>query len=371
MRLSDLRQFDPRARESGRNRRYCCPECGGDRPRDIAHRSLVVDFESGLYLCHRCDTRGRLEEYRDQNQREPIARRISRAGRSRATAHRFASVNLSPETPRDLDRERLDLYQAASLDQVGADYLLSRGLDPELARASGVKSSPSWYGRPAVLFPLRDASGDVVAVQGRYIDGRAPKCRSTTGTGGAVFRAGDPAGVVAIAEGPVDALALCEAGLPAIAIIGARPPGWMTRSLRGSILIATDADEAGDRAASEISQSLRVDPSRVARLRPHTGKDFAEAYQLDPVAIRYRIRGFSLRPLDAIDAPPDIPGVEPLTDDDIRIMATRDFIASGDLDLARIAVSLIADREYRTGYRYRILQRRPNNHDQNNEDTIG
>lgn len=349
MRRADLRQFDPRARESGRNCRYCCPECGGDKPRDLAHRSLVVDIESGLYLCHRCHTRGRLEEYCDQDHREPIIRQTSRSGRSRATAHRFASVNLLPETPRDLDRERLDLYQAASLDQVGADYLLSRGLDPELARASGVKSSPSWYGRPAVLFPLVDRSGDLVAVQGRCTDGRSPKALSTRGRLDAIYRAGDPAGVVAIVEGPIDALALLSVGIPSIAIIGSRSPEWLTRGLRGSILIATDRDSRGDEAAEEIRRSLRVDPQRVARLRP-VGKDFAEDYQSDPVALRYRLRALTLDPVASAGIL-EIPDLEPLTADDVRVTAIREMIAGGDLDLARLAVGLVQDRTIRNRYR--------------------
>ena len=351
MNTSDLRQFDPRAPETRKQRRYCCPNCHGDRPFDAAHRSLVVDSETGAYICHRCNARGRLDDYRSDT---PSPRRMSRAALSASNARRLASVDLSPGKPRELDRSRLDQYQAATLTAPGAQYLRSRGLDPDLAAATGIRSTSDWYGRPAVLFPLRDRSGELVAIQGRYTDNREPKCRSTSGTGEAVFRAGDPAGVVAIVEGPLDALALWSAGLPAIALIGATAPGWLTRSLRGSILIATDADERGDRAATEIRRALRVDPVRIARLRP-ASKDFAEDYQRDPRSMEYRLRALALDPRRTLDPLTDTIGDQALTVDDVRISAIREMIdAGGPVDLIRIAVALIEDSASREFYRYRI-----------------
>jgi hypothetical protein len=221
----------------------------------------------------------------------------------------------------------------------GAQYLRSRGLDPDLAAATGIRSTSDWYGRPAVLFPLRDRAGELVAIQGRYTDNHSPKCRSTSGTGEAIFRAGDPSGVVAIVEGPLDALALHSAGVPAIALIGATAPGWITRSLRGSILLATDADERGDRAATEIRRALRVDPARIARLRP-ASKDFAEDYQRDPRSLVYRLRALAVDPRRSVEPLPDTIGDGDLTVDDVRISAIREMLDAGEPgDLIRIAVA--------------------------------
>jgi hypothetical protein len=279
---------------------------------------------------------------------------MSRSAQSAGNARRLASVDLSPGKPREIDRSRIDQYQAATLMAPGAQYLRSRGLDPDLAAATGIRSTSDWYGRPAVLFPLRDCSGELVAIQGRYTDNHAPKCRSTSGTGEAIFRAGDPSGVVAIVEGPLDALALHSAGVPAIALIGATAPGWITRSLRGSILLATDADERGDRAATEIRRALRVDPSRIARLRP-ASKDFAEDYQRDPRSLVYRLRALAVDPRRSVEPLPDTIGDGDLTVDDVRISAIREMLDAGEPgDLIRIAVALVEDRASREFYRYRI-----------------
>jgi hypothetical protein len=282
---------------------------------------------------------------------------MSRAALSAGNARRLASVDLSSDRPRELDRSRLDQYQSATMTAPGAQYLRSRGLDPDLAAATGIRSTSEWYGRPAVLFPLRDRSGELVAIQGRYTDNREPKCRSTSGTGEAVFQVGEPSGVVAIVEGPLDALALWSAGIPSIALIGATSPGWLTRSLRGSILIATDADERGDRAATEIRRALRVDPMRIARLRP-LSKDFAEDYQRDPRSMEHRLRALALDPRRTLDPLPDTIGDQALTVDDFRIASIREmFDAGGPVDLLRIAVAMIEDSASLEFYRYRIQGR--------------
>jgi hypothetical protein len=49
----------------------------------------------------------------------------------------------------------------------------SRGIPAELAGGAGVRSADDWYGRPAVVFPIRDQTGRLVAMQGRHTDGRA------------------------------------------------------------------------------------------------------------------------------------------------------------------------------------------------------
>ena len=41
-----------------------------------------------------------------------------------------------------------------------------------LARFAGARYSPRWYRRPAVLFPIRDQDGTLVAVSGRFISER-------------------------------------------------------------------------------------------------------------------------------------------------------------------------------------------------------
>ena len=67
-----------------------------------------------------------------------------------------------------------------------------------LAHRAGARYSASWYGRPAVVFPVRDQAGNLVAAQGRLIDGRTPKVLSAgpIGAGTTGRRAHRPTGRV-------------------------------------------------------------------------------------------------------------------------------------------------------------------------------
>ena len=62
--LAELKQFDHNAPEAhGDECRYCCPLCGHQRDIDAAHRSLTANIKTGAWHCHRCDERGKLQEY--------------------------------------------------------------------------------------------------------------------------------------------------------------------------------------------------------------------------------------------------------------------------------------------------------------------
>lgn len=58
--LAELQRHDPGAKTF----RFCCPldECLG-KPINATHRTLVVDHLKGYYFCHRCNGKGRLEEW--------------------------------------------------------------------------------------------------------------------------------------------------------------------------------------------------------------------------------------------------------------------------------------------------------------------
>jgi DNA primase len=126
-------------------------------------------------------------------------------------------------------------------------------------------------GRCAVVFPLHDPAGELVAANARYLgdEGReraagpgGPKTRTigdrvlgafaTPGAWDA--RVADP---LVLVEGPCDALALHAAGTPAVALVGTRPPVWLARRAFGRrVAVALDADPEGDRAAAELRAAL-------------------------------------------------------------------------------------------------------------------
>lgn len=271
--LRDLEDFDPGGGRGSRERRFCCPLCHGDRRMDAAHRSLSLNTETGAWHCHRCGESGTLSE-----RREPAVK--NRRPRRRT------SRPLAPprETKPPSDTEwREHLRGVVSLaDTPGETYLAGRGIPIEAARAAQVRYHPCFLGRPAVLFPIRDRQGELVAVQGRYVDTGDPKCRTVGPKRLGLFLStpkalqADP---LVVTEAPIDALSLASQGLPAVALVGTSAPTWLAEaSAFRRVVLALDADEAGDRATSELALELSKLGARPLRLRPPQGhKDWNAA----------------------------------------------------------------------------------------------
>jgi DNA primase len=123
-----------------------------------------------------------------------------------------------------------------------------------------------------------------VALTARYISDAAPLRMRTLGPAGdGVFAApcARTTPLVAIAEAPIDALSLAAAGVPAIALGGTKNrPAWLRRRLaEHPVLLATDADAAGDIAAQDLARWLSFG-TRCRRLRPPADcKDWNEVLQ--------------------------------------------------------------------------------------------
>jgi DNA primase len=150
--------------------------------------------------------------------------------------------------------------------------------------AAGVLFKPDFYDRAAVLFLIRDASGSPVAVEGRFLSpGTRPKtiCNGKKSQGIFATPYAFELGSVAIVEAPIDALTLAALGLPAIATMGAQNvPKWLPRRLAFSdVLLAQDADQAGDEAAERFAVELQAFGGRCSRLRPNHAKDWNELLQ--------------------------------------------------------------------------------------------
>jgi hypothetical protein len=273
--LEDLEAHDPRSRDGGRERRFLCPlPACADRQRGERHRSLALNVESGLWTCHRCGAGGRLREHWPSASRLGRPRRVARRAFAKA-AVRHASPASAPSVA--AARER---YAAASplVGTPGADYLATRGIVLELADAAGVRYAADFYGRPAVLFPLRDRSGRLIAVNGRYVDGRSdPKARTAGPKSLGLFAtAGALDGEqIVICEAPIDALSLAMCGVPAVALCGTSGPDWLAAACAfRRVALAFDVDEAGDRAATDLAPSLRSFGARTERRRPECAKDW-------------------------------------------------------------------------------------------------
>jgi len=164
-------------------------------------------------------------------------------------------------------------------------YLRGRSLPLEVCLEAKVKWSPSWLGRPAVVFPMYDDKGVLVAAQGRYTDGRDdPKARTLgskrsgaflTGSFWEQVRKGAP---VILTEAPIDALSIAACGFPALALCGKSGwPLWLPiKSAFNEVIVAFDSDSAGDEGAAKLSPILESLGAKVRRVAPEEAKDWNE-----------------------------------------------------------------------------------------------
>jgi hypothetical protein len=244
---------------------------------DAEHRSIAVDA-AGWWTCYRCEAHGRLREHWQPRRAERVAR-VKRAFQPAAPP----VPPRAAEPPQAAFDWRGVYERAAPLPgSAGAAYLAGRGVPVALAVAAGVRFARTWYGRPAVLFPVRDRAGELVAVSGRCMDALkpptltgGPKSHGVFATPGAL--AAHP---LVVAEAPIDALSLAAASVPAVALCGKSGPAWLPEVCAWrSVVLALDGDQAGDAAALKLAAALHPLGVRVERWRPTAGKDWNELVQ--------------------------------------------------------------------------------------------
>jgi DNA primase len=199
----------------------------------------------------------------------------------RAAALRVFALPPPPPPPDETWKPMVKLLLPAVDVPAARRYLAQRGITTETAAICKVCYSPDWYGRPAVCFPVRDRAGVLVAAHARYIDGRTePKCRTagdlrlgTYATPGAF-----EAPRLVVCEAPIDALSLFQVGVPAVALCGTSEPAWLpTVAAFRQVVMAFDADAAGDAAAAKLAPVLRSFGATVERWRPPApAKDWNE-----------------------------------------------------------------------------------------------
>ncbi len=304
--LADIEANDPRGQSRGNTRRFRCPldVCDGATYRGPA-QPLAVDMTTGAWMCHRCGSSGLLMDYRTHRPADHRAR----MGRALARATRPRPVVQEPE-PKSGTWPWAAQWDAsvpltAREAMPAAEYVMGRGIRWGPAHDAGARFHPRYGtgqsldtpdGRrwrdpgPAIVFPLTaPGSGTgtwaLTGVSGRYLDGREAqgwRKVQTGGGGGGVFATlgAAHADALVLVEGPMDALAWAQEGIPAIAV-GTALPGWLaTLVLDRVVILAQDADTAGDAAAERHTPVLTGWGARVSRKRPRAPfKDWAEEAQ--------------------------------------------------------------------------------------------
>lgn len=273
-----------------------CPLCGDGKARDSAHRCLTLNTGSGAWHCWRCEAKGKLVEWHEdrprQSKRERGRDSLRRAfaletpgGQvsARADTPAIAPVKAPPRS------WRANLRSLAPLAGTpGEGYLQGRALPLDACHAAGARFCPSWFGSAAVVFPLRDRAGELVAAQGRYLrPGSGPKARTAGDKKSGLFathgvwedvKRGAP---IIICEAPLDALSLAACGFPALALCGKDGwPLWLPiRCGFGQVALALDSDEAGDAGSEKLGRALSSLGAKTFRLRPEGAKDWNELLQ--------------------------------------------------------------------------------------------
>jgi hypothetical protein len=151
----------------------------------------------------------------------------------------------------------------------GQAYVECRGIPAPLSHEAGVRYAPELAGRPAVIVPLYNRTGDLTSVHGRYIQTlRGQDKMLTIGRGDGAIGVldgwrGDP---LIIVEGLFDALSLAVCGYSSVATIG-RSVSWLRDVAAGRLVwLAFDAGRPGDAEAARWSVELRG--SELRRIPP-------------------------------------------------------------------------------------------------------
>lgn len=340
---ADLESYDPKPYKTKNEKRFLCPMCGDTKPHDKAHRCLSLNTLNGKWFCHRCGEKGLLKDYWDER---PIGIK-PRKNRGKAAVVR--AFSLSPKTDKAEKREEASNKWRETWDTslllhgtAGAGYLESRNIPIDVADEAGVRFSHSWYGSSAVLFPIYDRGEGLVSVNGRFIDrNRIPTTQTGGSRGLGVFMTPGALlqNIISVTEAPIDALSLWQCGVNAIALLGTSWPKWLPAALAfKSVLVATDADKAGDEAAAKLIEALQARGARQFRLRPQGGKDWNELLEKHE--------------LEALRA--DLQVYSKVADDEMRVDTSWRFLLSGRFEEAEFIASLIEDAFVRETYRLRL-----------------
>lgn len=355
--MADLETFDSRSPNRGKERRFACPVCGRNKPIDAPHRSLAVNTENGSFFCHRCQTKGRLREFWDET-------RLIIPKKKKTRLKLISQFSLNENHPKKEDKERtenllekMQRYQSEFLHSPAEIYLLNRGISTDIGIKAGCGYAENWehwekkndkwqlQGRDKrVVFPIYDQAGKLIALHGRAIDEKHfASAKITRGDKSQGLFLSDAnvlnKQVIAVCEGAIDAMSLAVCGIPSVAMTGTTPPDWFYRKMAfKKILLATDADEAGDKAALKLETELIARGAKVLRFRPKKVKDWGEVLEkIGENEMQLYLSAFQ----------------ESLSDSE-RAAGATSFFNHGKTKAAEFVAELIVEAELRENLLYQI-----------------
>jgi DNA primase len=324
-----------------------CPFHGEKTP------SFSVNAEEGRYYCFGCRVSGDqitwVRETQHLDFMDALRQLADRAGIELKEDAQAGPARKERQAAMGAMESAVDWYHHRLLESPDAraarDYLRSRGISGDVARQFKLGWAPDeWDGltralklnekvlsatglgflnkggrrqdalRARVIFPIFDPAGKAIAVGGRILPGadQRPDARveakyknspetpiySKRRTLYALNFAKDDiikSGEIIVCEGYTDVIAFFTAGMPrAVATCGTALGEEHFRLMRNfakRIVLAYDADTAGQSAAASVYQWERQHEVDVAVAKLPKGTDPAELAQSDPAALRQAIEG--------------------------------------------------------------------------------
>ena len=302
--LKNMRNFnklniDVRGHGSGRVKTFC-PFCHGTR-HNKRDRSLSVDIDKGLYLCHYCGAKGYVPDEAEERARELRRLRRDEAMR-RPVQRKYPRPTWHPELmqlPEEIanyltQERRISLETARKLRvtaQKGGPHPSLPGPHPNLPQGEGVDSiarhstplpwegqgggsaaAGSAAGSASLSFNYFDR-GQLVNIKTRTLDKQFTLVRGAELIPYNVDAIYDRP-VCYITEGEFDTLTLVECGFPETISVpggGNSNLSWMDRFVethfedKEQIILALDNDAVGLKLRDELTRRLGAERCRVVR----------------------------------------------------------------------------------------------------------
>jgi len=233
-----------------------CPSCSPSRKNKTDRTlSLKIEQDKILFQCWHCNQQGIV----------PLAERVEKINRVETMS-----------VAKKIDK--------TSLTEAALAWLKSRGISAETAEKANLQSSVTWFQSlghetPSILFPYQNHEGQEYAQKIRSIDSKAFICNGAPQTFFNLHNVQRDDDLI-ICEGEMDALAFMETGYESVVSI---PNGAVIKVVDGNIdpkednkfkflwaakkkidaarriIIAMDADPAGQATAEEIARRIGKD----------------------------------------------------------------------------------------------------------------
>jgi DNA primase len=260
--------------------------------------SFAVSYEKGVYVCYNpsCDSRGSLvdliQRAGDMNHFQAL-RLIATMKKESENTFDDDLAELLEEKPEfeEFSQELLDsLYSNLVGSQRAQQYFESRGISQESMAYFQLGYSDN---QDMVVVPVHSPTGIPVGVVGRSIEGKRFKNSTNLPRSQTMFnlhRAKRASSTIIVCESSFDAIRIHQAGYPnVIATLGGSLSKENVKNLNrysSSIIIATDADEAGRKLGKEIAAKLKYKNIMWASysdgvVYPHEAKDVGDLTEVE------------------------------------------------------------------------------------------